>query len=113
MTYNVHQGHDIVNCGTPHCNIMVLSSTTTDSDSSLKSRFVYTCILRAYHANVMYRGLGMLDYKPRHVDFFWVRWYKVQQGRMVSWQNSELPMVAFPLLALGSAFGFLDPSDVL
>ncbi|PIL33172.1 hypothetical protein GSI_04622 [Ganoderma sinense ZZ0214-1] len=111
--YDVHRGRDIINCGTPHRNIMLLSSTTTDSDSDSKSRFLYARVLGAYHANVLYMGPGMLDYKPRRIDFLWVRWYEVQRGGTTSWRDSELPMVSFPALASDSAFGFIDPSDVL
>ena len=62
---------------------------------------------------MVYTGPDMLDYKPRRVDFLWVRWYKVQRGGTDSWRDSELPMLAFPPIALEDAFGFVDPSDVL
>ena len=111
--YDVHRGRDIVNCGTPHRNVMLLSSTTTDSDSDSKSRFLYARVLGAYHANVVYMGPGTLDYKPRRIDFLWVRWYQVLRGGTSSWRNSELPMVAFLPSTSDSVFGFIDPSDVL
>ena len=112
-TYDVRRGRDIVNCGTPHHNIMLLSSTTSDDESASKSRYLYARVLGAYHANVTYLGPGMLDYKSRRIDFLWVRWYEIRRAGTTSWRNSELPMVAFPPLASESAFGFIDPSDVL
>ena len=107
------RGQDIINCGTPHYNVMLLSSLTSDSESSSKCRYLYARVLGAYHANVTYTGPGMLDYKPRRIDFLWVRWYQVQRAGTISWKNSELPMVSFPPLASDTAFGFIDPSDVL
>ena len=111
--YDVRRGRDIINCGTPQRNVMMLSSTTSDVESTSKSRYMYAQVLGAYHANVMYVGPGMLDYKPRRLDFLWVRWYEVKCAGTDSWRNSQIPMVAFPPLASESAFGFIDPADVL
>ena len=108
----MHRGRDIINSGTPHRNVMLLSATS-DSESSRQSRFLYARVLGAYHANVKYTGPGMLDYKPRRLDFLWVRWYQDRRAGTTSWKNSELPMVAFSPLTSDSAFGFVDPSDVL
>ncbi|PIL33156.1 hypothetical protein GSI_04606 [Ganoderma sinense ZZ0214-1] len=112
-THDVRRGQDIINCGTPNHNIMLLSSTTSEDEVNSGGRYLYARVLGAYHVNVVYMGPGMLDYKPRHIDFLWVRWYHVQRAGTTSWKNSELPMVAFPPLASESAFGFVDPSDVL
>lgn len=92
---------------------MLLSSATSDDEATSKSRYIYARVLGAYHANVRYTGLGMLDYKPRRIDFLWVRWYEIKRGGTDSWRDSELPMVSLPPLASHSAFGFIDPSDVL
>ena len=109
----MRRGRDTVNCGTPHHNVMLLSSATSDDESSSNSRYLYARVLGAYHANVIYTGRGMLDYKPRRIDFLWVRWYQVRRAGTDSWTNSELPMVTFPPLQSDSAFGFVDPSNVL
>lgn len=91
----------------------MLLSTTSDDEATSKSRYLYARVLGAYHANVIYTGSGMLDNKARRIDFLWVRWYETTRGGTDSWRDSELPMVAFPPLESDSAFGFIDPSDVL
>jgi len=78
MTYNVQRRTDIVNPGTSHCNIMLLANRSDASPESLDShRFLYACVLGAYHANVIYTRPGMRDYNARRFDFLWVRWYEV------------------------------------
>jgi hypothetical protein len=59
-TYDVRHGIDIINPGTSHCNIMLLAD---NEDESLDHHFLHAHVLAAYHANIMYTGPGMHDYK--------------------------------------------------
>jgi hypothetical protein len=110
-TYDVQRGTDIVNAGTSRCNVMLLADNTDGSPSS--HHFLYARVLGAYHANVIYTGPGMQDYKARHLDFLWVRWFEVVEPASSGRKNSALDSVRFPPMHQNSSFGFVDPRDVL
>jgi hypothetical protein len=108
-TYDVRRGTDVIKPGTTRCNIMLLADLT-DSSSHL---FLYARVLGAYHANVIYTGPGMQDYKARRFDFLWVRWYEVVDPGSSGWSKSALDSIRFPPLHDCDSFGFVDPIDVL
>ena len=111
-TYDVRRARDIVNPATPRCNIMLLDSMGA-SGSPSKGRFLYARVLGAYHANVIYTGPGMADYKARRLEFLWVRWYRVDSLDDDFLAKSLLPELSFHPIHSPLAFGFIDPSDVL
>lgn len=111
-TYDVRRGTDIINPGTTRCNIMLLADHESGSVST-SHHFLYARVLGAYHANVIYTGPGMRDYKARRFDFLWVRWYEVVDPGSSGWSNSTLDTVRFPPLRGDDSFGFVDPMDVL
>lgn len=92
---------------------MMLDPSVPAHESSSQGRFLYARVLGAYHANVVYNGPGSRDYHPRRVDFLWVRWYKVIRGVDISLAISELPEISFHPIRSDSAFGFVDPAEVL
>lgn len=110
-TYAVRRRTDIVNPGMSRHNVMLLA----DCPDGNSHPFLYARVLGAYHANVIYSGPGMRDYKARHFDFLWVRWYEViDPGSSESgWSSSTLDSVRFPPLHNNESFGFVDPIDVL
>jgi len=73
MTCDMRWDQDILNPGTFHCNLMVLTQpdSTEPSDEHL---FLYGRILGIFHINVIYNGPGMTDYNPWCYDFLWVQW---------------------------------------
>lgn len=116
-TYDIRRAQDTVNPGTSHCNVLLLSEemshtaevlpTTTSNGKS--HPFLYARVIGIFHANVIYTGLGMVDYTPKRMDFLWVRWYKYK-----GMDNSDrLDQLAFPPIDSKGAFGFVDPADVL
>lgn len=111
-TYAVRRRTDIVNPGTSRHNVMLLADSANGSTSN-SHPFLYARVLGAYHANVIYSGPGMQDYKARHFDFLWVRWYEVVDPGSSGWSNSTLDSVRFPPLHDNESFGFVDPKDVL
>jgi hypothetical protein len=113
-TYDVRRGTDIIRPGTTRCNIMLLADLT-DSGSPVPTshHFLYARVLGAYHANVIYTGPGMRDYKARRFDFLWVRWYEVVDPGSSGWSNHALDSVRFPPLRDDDSFGFVDPIDIL
>ena len=111
-TYDVRRGTDIIKPETTRCNIMALADLT-DGSTSTSHRFLYARVLGAYHANVIYTGPGMRDYKARRFDVLWVRWYEVVEPGSSGWSESTLDSIRFPPLRDGDSFGFVDPMDVL
>jgi hypothetical protein len=111
-TYAVRRRTDIVNPGTSRHNIMLLADCA-DGSAPNSHPFLYARVLGAYHANVIYSGPGMQDYRARHFDFLWVRWYEVVDPGSSGWSNSTLDSVRFPPLHDDESFGFVDPIDVL
>jgi hypothetical protein len=118
-TYNVQQGTDIINPDTSRCNIMLLANNAdldTLEGSQLDAHpFLYARVLGVYHANIIYTGdsEGMVDYKPRHLEFLWVRWYDVIDPTANLWSKSKLDSLHFPPMNQDDSFGFVDPKDVL
>jgi hypothetical protein len=111
-TYDVRRGEDVIHAGTSHCDIMVLNPVF--AEHSNEHPFCYARVLGIFHANVIYLGEQNLDYRPRRLEFLWVRWYNIEQGVRAGWKALKLDRVYFPLMTGNAgAFGFLDPVDVL
>lgn len=86
-----------------------------DDLESQNHKFWYAHVLGIYHANAVYVGPGMVDHRPRRLDFLWVRWYHYQgaeHGQMAG-AVKRLHRISFPPVHDEGTFGFLDPADVL
>lgn len=116
-TYDVRRSQDVVNPGTSHCNVMLLSGTTgapfpeesPNTVSALRHPYIYAKVLGIFHANVIYTGPGMVDYSPTRMNFLWVRWYKHQGVE----NPDRFDQLYFPPITAEGAFGFVDPADVV
>src|SRR5262245_49781074 len=108
-TYDVRRAQDVINPGTSHRDILLLAKNVEDCSDH---PFLYARVIGIYHVNVVYTGLGMLDYEARKIDFLWVRWFKYN-GRSVRWEDLKLDSIRFPPMAMSGSFGFVDPKDVL
>lgn len=115
-TYDVRREQDVVNPGTPRCNVMLLSGRRvvdpTAEELPLNSQphpYTYARVLGIYHANIIYAGPGMINYTPNRMDFLWVRWYDHQVGD----NTARLDQLSFPPIKFEGAFGFVDPADVV
>ena len=111
-TYDVRRSQDVINPNTTHRDIMLLANTDNEEESS-NPRFLYARVLGIYHVNVIYTGPGMLDYRPRRLEFLWVRHFHHLGDRLVTWGDFSLDQLCFPPMASDDAFGFIDPNDVL
>jgi hypothetical protein len=115
-TYNIRRSQDVVHPGTAHCNIMVLSSEDSEEqndNSGVTPDFLYGEVLGIYHVNVIYRGPGMQDYRPRRIEFLWVRWYEPVESAPLTWNKFKLERLRFPSITEEGALSFIDPSDVV
>ena len=110
-TYDIRRKQDNINPATPHHNIMVLADNNHDSDDH---PFLYARVIGIFHANVIYTGYPVVDYRPRRLEFLWVRWYELDPRAPIGgWARSTLDRLRFPPMASKDAFGFLDPTDVV
>lgn len=115
-TYDVRRAQDVINTNTSHNNIMLLANLDDSSDGTNdRHPFLYARVIGIYHTNVIYTGTGMLDYRPRRLEFLWVRWYQLLEGAGTKqgWAANKLDQVRLTPINDDSAFGFVDPSDVL
>ena len=116
-TYNVRRDQDVVNPKTPHRYIMLLANLDGEKAESVSKDdhpFLYAQVLGAYHVNVIYNGQWSRDYGTRRVEFLWVRWFEYcGEHSALNWDNLRLDAIRFPPLSEDSAFGFVDPNDVL
>ena len=111
-TYDVRRGEDVIHARPSHSDIVMLNSAFVEDSS--KHPFCYAHVLGIFHANVVYLGEQNLDYRPRRLEFLWVRWYSVEEGTPSGWMARKLDRVHFlPMTSTADAFGFLDPADVL
>lgn len=110
-TYDVHRKQDTINPSTPHRDIMVLAQ---EEDNSANHPFLYARVIGIFHANVVYTGHQIIDYRPRRLEFLWVRWFEQDDSAGPrGWVSSTLDRLRFPPMANEGAFGFLDPADVV
>jgi len=109
-TYDIRRKQDNINPVTPHHNVMVLADNEDDSDHP----FLYARVIGIFHANVIYTGSPVVDYRPCRLEFLWVRWYELDPRAPASgWARSTLDRLRFPPMANEHSFGFLDPADVI
>lgn len=111
-TYDVRRAQDTINPKTSHRDALFLADNGDNPDELCTHPFLYGRILGIYHANVVYIGPGMVDYRPRRVEFLWVRWFEVVKP-LGSWASHTLDILRFPPMASEGAFGFVDPADVI
>ncbi|KZP13244.1 hypothetical protein FIBSPDRAFT_662191, partial [Athelia psychrophila] len=113
-SYDVRRDQDMINAYSSHCNIMVLCRSCDDInviDNHLSYR--YGRVIGAYHVNVIYNGPGRVNLNSHRLEFLWIRWYNQIGREGDDWNSRRLSRLHFGPLQDESAFGFIDPSDVL
>lgn len=111
-TYDVRRAQDTINPKTSHCNALFLGEDHDSSGKTNTHMFAYGRIIGIHHVNVIYTGLGMLDYSPRRVEFLWVRWFE-QLKPFGSWASHRVDRLRFLPITSDAAFSFVDPTDVV
>jgi hypothetical protein len=107
-TYDTRRDEDLIRVQGCKNNIMVLQ--WNDSANQKPHPFQYARVLGIYHANATLGGYAM---DAQRFDFLWVRWYNLQEGGSDSLSPLGFPCLTFPPVTDRSAFGFVDPADVL
>lgn len=92
---------------------MVLTKEKDPTTSQEIVSYKYARVLGTYHANVMFVGRGMVDYRPIRMEFLWVRWYQLVGACHSPWSARVLDRLCFPPVADENSFGFIDPEDIL
>jgi hypothetical protein len=109
-TYDVRRKQDTINPATPHRDVIVMAENDDDSEHP----FLYARVIGIFHANIIYTGSPAVDYRPRRLEFLWVRWYELDpKAPAGGWANLTLDRLRFPPMATENAFGFIDPADVV
>ena len=107
-TYDMRRAYDTINPRT-HPFVIVASPETAPGAHP----FWYAAVIGVFHANVQHTGKYSRDYRPRRMEFLWVRWMGLVPDYSFGRQQARLPKVGFIPDSDDFAFGFLDPSLVL
>ena len=106
-TYDVQCAQDVINPNTEHCDIMMLSGSSSHP-------FCYAHVIGIFHANIIYTGPGLLNYQPHRLKFLWVWWFELTE-----WPSKSegcglmLDTLCFVPMMEDDAFSFVDPTDVV
>lgn len=115
-TYDVRRGQDTINPRTDHRDVMVLMPLDCGEATGLHE-YRYARVMGIFHANVIYGGGAgrAADYRPRRMEFLWVRWFDVVKDvpSQNGWSSAQLDQLSFRRLDREGAFGFVDPAQVL
>jgi hypothetical protein len=112
-TYNIRREQDSVHpIVTGHGDVMVLSPENED-DNNDPHPYWYARVLGIYHANVRHIGPESKSREPKQMNFLFVRWFGRDSDPRPGWKAKRLIRLGFVPGNDGSAFGFLDPSQVI
>lgn len=112
-TYDLRRAQDSLNPRIPsHADVIVLSPEN-DEDNEDPHPYWYARTLGIYHANVRYVGPGSKSPEPQKMDFLFVRWFGRDPEPQPGWKAKRLIRLGFVPGNSGSAFGFLDPGQVI
>ena len=107
-TYDLRWAYDTINPRT-HPFVMVASPESAPGSHP----FWYAAVIGIFHAQVQHIGKDSRDYRPRQMEFLWVRWLGTIPGHSFGRRQARLPKIGFIPDSDEFAFGFLDPSLVL
>jgi hypothetical protein len=112
-TYDLRRAQDSINPRVPgHGDIMVLSPEN-DEDNQNPHPYWYARILGIYHADVRHVGPISKSDQPQRMEFLFVRWFGRDFTPEPGWKAKRLLRLGFVPGNDGSAFGFLDPAQVI
>jgi hypothetical protein len=107
-TYDLRRDQDSMNPRT-HCDVMVVSP----EKGPKVHPFWYARVLGVFHTKVLHTGPNSNNHSVQHMEFLWVRWFGLEPGYKSGSSHARLPKIGFVHEFDDSAFGFLDPSQVL
>jgi hypothetical protein len=110
-TYDLRREQDSLNSRT-HADFMTLSH---EDDIPDHKRFPYWFgrIIGIFHTMVRYQGAGPHLTKPQRFNFLFVRWFGRELNHQAGWKSKRLHRIGFVDGDDDTAFGFLDPQEVI
>jgi hypothetical protein len=112
-TYDMRRAQDSLNPRVSgHADIMVLSPEN-EEDNKEPHPYWYARILGIFHANIRYIGPNSISQEPVRMEFLFVRWFGRDPTLRPGWKSRRLFRLGFVPGNDGSAFGFLDPNQVI
>jgi len=104
-TYDVRQGQDAINPRN-HADIMTLSRHDNDHP------FEYARVIGIFHVDVIHGVEGATQH-PISKEVLWVRRFRRDRSYRAGFQQKRLHRLEFISSRDDSAFGFLDPDEVI
>jgi hypothetical protein len=113
-TYDGRRAQDSLNPRT-HGDIMVLSHDSEDHEDNSENAhpYWYARIIGIFHAMVVHKGSHSSSREPRKMEFLFVRWFGHAIDDLGGWKSKKLHQIGFIDGDDASAFGFIDPADVI
>lgn len=112
-SYDIRRCQDSMNPRT-QANIMT-PAADLDPDTGLSPTghpFAYARVLGLYHADIIHSVVGRRP-SVHTMEFLWVRWYKIDTRHRAGFASRRLHRVELVSEDDPSAFGFVDPDDVI
>ena len=112
-TYDMRRAQDSINPRIPgHGDIMVLSPEN-EEENEKPHPYWYARILGIYHANVCHVGRESKSTEPQRMEFLFVQWFGRDLTPEPGWKSKHLLRLGFVPGNDETAFGFLDPAQVI
>ncbi|KAI0069490.1 hypothetical protein K474DRAFT_1610373, partial [Panus rudis PR-1116 ss-1] len=112
-TYDIRRDQDCMNPRN-HADVMTLSHDVDPATgiSCSGHPFAYARLLDIYHVPIFYCIPGQ-EPVPRSIEVLFVRHYRLDSSWKCGFQQKRLPRVHFRPADDPSAFGFVDPDEVI
>ncbi|KAI0029051.1 hypothetical protein K488DRAFT_57250 [Vararia minispora EC-137] len=107
-TYDIRRESDLIHVKTPmnsHCDVMMHSERNAPGEHP----FRYARVHGIYHANVFLPGKA----QAQRIDFLFVRWFAIDRTWKGGPLTKRLDRISYVNEESGSAFGFLDPGEIV
>ncbi|KAI0046222.1 hypothetical protein FA95DRAFT_1607083 [Auriscalpium vulgare] len=111
-TYDILRAQDTINPAN-HSDVMVLSREDETDPEHPPHPFWYARVLKVFHVNVCHHGPASKSNKAERMDVLFVRWFGLDSSVKGGFPNYKLHSVGFIPEEDPSAFGFLDPMQVI
>jgi hypothetical protein len=92
---------------------MVLSHEDHDENSENDHPYWYARIVGIFHVMVVHKGVASSSREPKKMEFLFVRWFGHDMDGIGGWKAKKLHQIGFVDGDEASAFGFIDPADVI
>ena len=110
-TYDKRRAQDSINPRT-HPDVMLLAHDD-DESQPIKHPYWYARVVGVLHFNVKVKGVFGSSVHAQRMDVLWVRWFGYDYDEPGGFATRRLHRVGFVEYTDPSAFGFIDPNEVI